>query len=342
MNNKRNMMTNRIKACRMLLLGVLLLAANGCGEIEPIEVVYLPAQTPYLSIGGAGLTESPAASSGTTRADGTAAKETVLEDKDDRIGVFLQADPDKGYPEAVNNKMYTYGTPVWKSEPHLILEEQSAQLAAYYPYDADGFSPTRVMLTSSPYDAAKEFYYLPFKASRISSSFHLRLRRAYSLVRFNLLAGEEDTDAGKGAYTGDGQVTAFGFSGPLTAIGTLNLYTGQVTAVNNTVSFTVNETFAAGTKAAPHTLDFLIVPTDLSGLADGEASEISFTLTVDGKAMKGSLSAAAFFGADKKLLEGVKYETNVVIRPTGLEVAGLQVRQWEIVTGAADDELQNK
>lgn len=329
------------------MLGCMLLAASGCSEGEPVETVLPSGGQGYLAIGGASVEESSAASAagftraGRTTADDTLPEEIVLKQPTDQIGIFLQADPDKGYPEAVTNKKYTYGVPIWTSEPHLMLGEQSAQLAAYYPYDADGFAPGKVMLISRAYAADKEFYYLPFRASRISSSFHLKLRRAYSLVRFNLFAGEEDADAGKGAYAGDGQVTAFSFTAPLISTGTLNLFTGAVTPANTGVSFTAGSTFTAGTAAAPYKLDYLIIPTDLSTLAD-EASKVSFTLTVDGKEMKGSLTAAAFFGADKRLAEGVKYEANIVIRPTGLEVGTLRVQDWDVVTADTDKPLENK
>ena len=83
------------------------------------------------------------------------------------------------------------------------------------------------------------------------------------------------------------------------------------------------------------------MPTDLSALAD-DASKVSFTLTVDGKEMKGSLTATAFFGAEKRLAEGVKYEANIVIRPTGLEVGTLRVQDWDVVTADTDKPLENK
>lgn len=334
------------------MLGWMILAASGCSEGEPVETVLPSGRQGYLAIGGASVEESSAASAaGFTRADGTAPGRTTADDtlpveieltkNTDQIGIFLQADPDKGYAEAITNKKYTYGVPIWTSEPHLMLGEESAQLAAYYPYDADGFAPKKVTLTSGAYAADKEFYYLPFRASRISSSFHLKLRRAYSLVRFNLFAGEEDADAGKGAYAGDGQVTAFAFTAPLISTGTLNLFTGAVSPVNTGVSFTAGSTFTAGTAAAPYIMDFLIIPTDLSTMAD-DASKVSFTLTVDGKEMKGSLTATAFFGADKRLAEGVKYEANIVIRPTGLEVGTLRVQDWDVVTADTDKPLENK
>lgn len=322
------------------MLGLVLLAGSGCSNMEPVETVLPDGGQGYLSIGGTSVMGSSVLSAPATRTDGTAPEEILLKKATDAIGIFLQADPDKGYKEPVINKQYTYGTPIWESDSHLMLEVLSAQLAAYYPYDADCTAPKQVMLTSGRYDAAKEFYYLPFKASRMSSSLHLQLRRAYSLVRFNLFAGEADTDAGKEAYKGDGQVTAFGFTAPLISTGTLNLYTGTVSPLNTGIALSVNETFTAGTQAAPYALDFLIVPTDLSALAE-DASKVSFTLTVDGKPMQGSLSAATFFGTDKKLLEGVKYEANVVIRPTGLEVATLQVKDWEVVTGDSDKPLEN-
>lgn len=335
------------------MLGCLILAASGCSEGEPVETVFTPGSGQgYLAIGGAsvaesstasaaGFTRADAATPGAATADDTLPVEIELKKNTDKIGIFLQADPDKGYAEAVTNKMYAYGVPIWTSEPHLMLGEQSAQLAAYYPYDADGLAPKQVPLFSRAYAADKEFYYLPFRASRISSSFHLKLRRAYSLVRFNLFAGEEDTDAGKGAYTGDGQVTAFAFTAPLVSTGTLNLFTGAVSPATTGVSFAAGSAFTAGTPAAPYKLDYLIVPTDLSTLAD-DASKVSFTLTVDGKEMKGSLAATAFFGADKRLAEGVKYEANIVIRPTGLEVGTLRVQDWDVVTADTDKPLENK
>lgn len=334
------------------MLGCLLLAGIGCSESEPADPGILPDGQGYLSISGASVVESSAASAaGFTRADATTPhapaddtlpEEVVLDKETDRIGVFLQADPDNGYKEPVNNKEYTYGVPIWTSEPHLMLDEKSAQLAAYYPYNSNGYAPTEVMLTSQAYAADREFYYQPFNASRISSSFHLKLRRAYSLVRFNVFAGEAgtDTDTGKGAYLGDGKVTAFTFTAPLTSIGTLNLFTGAVTVVNANVSFSVGSAFTAGTPATPYKLDYLIVPTDLSGLSE-ENAKVSFTLTVDGKLMQGSVTAAAFFGTDKRLVEGVKYEVNIVIRPTGLEVGTLLLQNWEEVN-TTDQPLEIK
>lgn len=395
MNDKR--MNTKYRTTAKMLLGLLLVlfTIGSCGEIEPVDGTNIHTgangdgdgngnddgngngsseQTPYLSILGAGLREASGTSGLVTRADATE-KELLLNASGDQIGIFLQADPDNGY-EAISNKKYTYGTPVWTSDSHLMLEEKSAQLAAYYPYETNGVTPTKVILTSGQYNKANEFYYLPFKASRISSSFRLHLRRAYSLVRLNLYVGEEDKATGKGAYTGDGKVTAFRFSAPLNSLGFLNLYTGEVNPAggNMGVNFEENSGFTAGTKAVPYILDYLIVPTDLStpvvlstsgdlsapGIlstsgnlsASGvlsdlseqpkDVSQISFTLTVDGKQMQGSVSPQAFFGNGMKLLEGVKYETNVVIRPAGLDVGTLQVRDWETVTKDDDDDLQNK
>lgn len=404
MNDKR--MNTKYRTTAKMLLGLLLVlfTIGSCGEIEPVDGTNIHTgangdgdrndgngsddsngngsseQTPYLSILGAGLRESSGTSGLVTRADATE-KELLLQSSGDQIGIFLQAAPENGY-EAISNKKYTYGTPVWTSDSHLMLEENSAQLAAYYPYKPDGVTPTAVILTSGRYNKANEFYYLPFKASRISSSFRLHLRRAYSLVRLNLYVGEEDKATGKGAYTGDGKVTAFRFSAPLNSLGFLNLYTGEVNPASGSVSvnFEENSGFTAGTKAVPYILDYLIVPTDLStpvvlsasgGLSTSgdlsapgilstsgnlsasgvlsdlseqpkDVSQIKFTLTVDGKQMQGSVSPQAFFGSGMKLLEGVKYETNVVIRPAGLDVGTLQVRDWETVTKEDDDDLQNK
>lgn len=155
-----------------------------------------------------------------TRAEGDT---KLLEQATDRIGLFLMADETNGY-QAVSNKPYTYSTPYWQSKGQLMLAEEPARLAAYYPYDANGTNPA--LLVSRIYDADKEFYYLPFSASYITSTVHLNLRRAYALLRFNFIIGTGEEN--KGAYTGDGKITAFSFTAPLLQAGTLNLFTGKV------------------------------------------------------------------------------------------------------------------
>ena len=94
--------------------------------------------------------------------------------------------------------------------------------------------------------------------------------------------------------------------------------------------------FTAGNAAAPSSVDFMVVPSDMAAYTD-----MTFALTADGKEMKnGKLALVSLCGSEKKLLEGTKYEINVTLRPTGLEVEGLKVQDWE--TDDISDVLQNK
>ncbi|RHB33367.1 fimbrillin family protein [Bacteroides nordii] len=264
-----------------------------------------------------------------TRAEGDT---KLLEQATDRIGLFLMADETNGY-QAVSNKPYTYSTPYWQSKGQLMLAKEPARLAAYYPYDANGTNPA--LLVSRIYDADKEFYYLPFSASYITSTVHLNLRRAYALLRFNFIIGTGEEN--KGAYTGDGKITAFSFTAPLLQAGTLNLFTGKVNeAVQAQATLNYGTSFTAGNAAAPSSVDFMVVPSDMAAYTD-----MTFALTADGKEMKnGKLALVSLCGSEKKLLEGTKYEINVTLRPTGLEVEGLKVQDWE--TDDISDVLQNK
>lgn len=264
-----------------------------------------------------------------TRAEGDG---KLLDQETDSIGIFMMADGVNGY-QAVGNKLYTYSLPFWQTEGQLMLGEESATLSAYYPYDVYGTNP--VMLVSRLYDADKEFYYSPFTASYYTSTIHLNLRRAYALLQFNFIIGTEENN--KGAYIEEGKITAFSFTAPILHTGTLNLFTGKVNeTVQTEITMNYNTAFIAGSAAAPASLDFMVVPSDMVAYTD-----MIFKLTADGKEMKNAkLALTSLCGSEKKILEGTKYEINLVLRPTGLEVEGLKVQDWDIED--ISDELQNK
>ena len=76
----------------------------------------------------------------------------------------------------------------------------------------------------------------------------------------------------------------------------------------------------------------MVVPSDFTG-------ELSFTLMVDGKEMKGKISASALCGTSEKLAEGTKYEINAIIRPTEVEIGTVEVEEWigEVVKAPSGD-----
>lgn len=254
----------------------------------------------------------------------------TLEQPTDAIGLFLKGDASY---EAFSNRKYTYGTPFWETEAEqLVLGKTPATFTAYYPYASDG--TTTVTLTSQEYDADREFYYLPFKASYLTSAVTLNLRRAYSLIRFSFIKGEKDKPAtGDAAYGGPAEVSTFSYTAGLCQSGTFNLFTGIVSGSAADKTFTVSTPFTAGSSAAPSIHDYLIVPHDFAG-------DLTFSATVDGRVMTGKVSAAKLCGTvTQAFVEGTRYEIKVYVRPTGLEVATLQMKDWN-ATDLPDD-LEN-
>lgn len=308
---------SKIGCFQVVCFLLLATAFYSCSQEEPMrsgseERKELPTPLRVGSAGRGGIA---------TRADGDT---QLLDQPTDRIGIFLMADEKKGY-QAVSNKLYTYATPHWESEGNLMLAGETAQLAAYYPYDAKGSNPA--LLVSQVYDAGKEFYYLPFTANNTNSTINLNLRRAYALLRFNCIKGIDETGTGQGTYIGEGKITAFGFTAPLLQVGMLDLFTGKVNeSVQAPITLSYNGApFTAGSTAAPTKVDFLVIPSDMSAFTD----DMTFDLMADGKEMKnGRLALTALCGDDKKLLEGTKYEINITLRPSGLEVDEVKIEDW--------------
>lgn len=237
----------------------------------------------------------------------------------DAIGVFQREDVANGY-EAVYNRKYTYGTPLWKTDgKELVLIDKSAELTAYYPYKED--RTNSVLMNSELYVASKEIYYCPFKASNTTGAVKLNLRRAYALLRFNFIRGVTDVLQNKGEYTGDGKISSFIFTATLRTTGTLDLFTGTVEGEEQDVTFNYSTPINIGNVATPAVLDYMVIPSDFAGV-------LSFILTIDGKEMKGKISASDLCGTDEKLAEGTKYEINVIIRPAEVEIETVEVEEW--------------
>lgn len=330
LNTMERKIKRRIIGCLFRMTAVLILFVSGsCQEREEMMAGKAP-----LCIGSAQTSALPAA----TRAGGT----KVLNNASDAIGLFLKAG--NGY-DAVNNRKYSYAEPFWSTEEQqLLLSSEMATLAAYYPY-SEAQTTHEVTLTSHCYDAADELYYLPFTAAYINTFVNLNLRRAYALIRFSLIRGEENKpNVGDAAYLGDGEVSGLSFTATLIKSGTLNLFTGIIAGTPK--SFTLSwpeagssssssSSFVLGSTALPATKDFLIVP------CASYSGDLTFNVTVDGKEMSGTVSASALCGNGAALQEGVMYEIKLVMRPTELTVSKvLAVKGWE--SADIEGELENK
>lgn len=266
----------------------------------------------------------------TTTGTYTRASTILLNKETDKIGVFLLADPAKGYPETILNRAYTYGSPMWKTENELTLQDEAARMIAVYPYDENQNS-TNVHLISDIYDLANEYYYQNFKASFINTSVALNLKRAYALLRFVFIKGEKEASTGKGEYTGDGSVSELTFTANIRKEGTLDLT--NETVAGNLTNVTLSTDFGGvpvtaviasdlvGSSRPPYA-DFLIVPCIPAG-------NITILVTIDGKQKRAELPITALLDETGRINAGVKYEIQIVIRPTTLDVIkGLTAEEW--------------
>lgn len=266
----------------------------------------------------------------TTVGTNTRASAIILNKETDKIGVFLLADPANGYPETILNRAYVYGSPMWKSEAELTLQDEAARMIAVYPYN-ESQNSMDVRLNSGVYNLANEYYYQNFKASFINTSVALSLKRAYSLLRFVIIKGEKEVSTGKGEYTGDGSVSELSFTANIRAEGTLDLINETVSG--NTANVTLRTDFGgtsvtavkvselAGSLRPPYA-DFLIVPCSPGG-------DITFFVTIDGKQKSAKLPITALLGTTGRIDAGIKYEIQIVIRPTTLDVIkGLTTEEW--------------
>lgn len=239
------------------------------------------------------------------------------------IGMFLKEDATNGYA-ALTNLRFTYGTPFWQTDEHILLGDAPAALAAYYPYNAGIVNP--VLLRSQRYSAVEDLHYVNFRANNEVSDVTLNLSRVYSRIVFNF--------KGDAAYTGAGYVTAIHFAGdgiiPVALLDMLDLSVQNVGgSVRNILDpFTglhvadINGFTTHFTASTTDTADCLMIPYQLTG-------DIIFTVMVDGLAMEGKVTAGQLCGAGGILMEGVKYEINVTVKPMRLEIGSISKTEWE-------------
>lgn len=265
-----------------------------------------------------------------TRADATRKELTT----GSSIGIFLKEDAANGY-SALNNLLFTYGTPFWQTEEQILLGDAPAELAAYYPYSAGRVNP--VLLRSQRYSTGEDLHYINFKANNEVAGVTLDLSRVYSLIVFNFQAHP--------SYTGAGKVTAIHFDGDgIIPVAMLDMLDLSVQNVGGSVRdildpFTglhVAEISGFTTQfdaTTPDTADCLMIPARLTG-------EITFTAIVDGIVMTGTVTAEQLCGVGGILMEGVKYEVNITVKLTRLEIGSISKTEWEPIDVDGDYVIQ--
>lgn len=282
------------------------------------------------SAGGAGAERVALRVAGASGAGGG----VVLTRADDRatlvegsIGVFLKADAGGGY-DAVNNLLFTYGTPFWQSEGQILLGSSMATLAAYYPYASEKSNP--LLLRSQKFSDAEDLCYTDFQANKDVPSVKLDLNRIYSRIVFNFTASYPGNIRSV-KMQGDGVVpVAFLDMFQLTTGKTVRELLDPFTGTYGVEVKGINSDFTADTNGIA---DCLMIPYRLQG-------DFSFTVNVNGAEMSGKVPAADLCGPDCILYEGVKYEINVTIQKGFLHVTSLKKMKWDEVDVEGDYVIQ--
>lgn len=252
------------------------------------------------------------------------------------IGMFLKEDTANGYA-ALTNLRLTYGTPFWQTDEQILLSDALAVLAAYYPYNASRVNP--VMLHCQRYSAGEDLHYVNFRANNEMSDVTLNLSRIYSRIVFNF--------KGDTSYIGAGKVTAIHFDGVgITPVAMLDMLDLSVQDLGGSVRNVLNpftglhvaeisgfDTQFMAADPAKKTADCLMIPYQLLG-------DIAFTVMVDGLAMEGKVTAEQLCGAGGILMEGVKYEINITVKLTRLEIGSISKTEWEPVDVDGDYVIQ--
>lgn len=316
----------------------LLAAFASCSQSEQLPVENnLPGEKVALAVSQIGLDNDVA-----NRAPSTSGVPTTA-----NVGFYLKGDNE--YTAVYNREGGYDGTKsVWTPNTTIYLGSNTATLAIYYPYDnAQSPATGKLALTSilrevSVSDHAsrtdKDIWSDCFTANLMScfgtNKISRNLTHVYTRMLITLV--KDATFIGDGSWTkvelaGAGVYKTASFD-PLQAT-KLNAYSNHATA-GFSCTF---EAKTVSTSASP-TTDLLLVPTTDMG------SDMVLTVTVSGKEMKVTVPKEKFTKVSTgtyRMLPEKQYNLTIILRPTDLEVAGLNTTDWEPVTVNGDHGTTN-
>ncbi len=254
------------------------------------------------------------------------------------IGMFLKDDPTNGYVAADNsNIQYVYtaaNTPKWGGATPadvIYLNNNDAQVCAYYPYDAAVTDPAAVALTSQEnlVDGSKDLCYSYYNTANLNNANNqiaLTMQHAYSKITFSITRDESYASTCavtnikiEDATNADSKIIP---SATLDIIGD-QLYTlSTAGAVDCPLTDTTPVYDGITDVATPEEASLLMVPV----AALDASTKISFT--VDGNVMSTTLDTSDTTGILKALAAGTNYKINVTIKGRGLQVTKVDIVDW--------------
>lgn len=329
----------KLRHCAFSVVSCTMLAAfASCGQSEQLpEDSNLPGEKVALAVSRIGLDNDVANRAPSTSGVPTSAK----------VGFYLKGD--QGYTAVYNREGgYNNTTSVWTPNTTIYLGSNIATLAIYYPYDnVQSTSTGKLTLTSilrekSASDHAsrtdKDIWSDCFTANLLScfgtNTISRNLTHVYTRMLITLV--KDNSFVGDGSWTkvelaGAGVYRTASFD-PLQAT-KLNAYSNHATA-----GFSCTFDAKTVSATASPTTDLLLVPTTDMG------SDLVLTVTVSGKAMKVTVPKEKFTETSVgvyRMLPEKQYNLTIILRPTDLEVAGLNTTDWDPVTVNGDHGTTN-
>lgn len=251
------------------------------------------------------------------------------------IGLFL--DNNEKYPDAyvaVNNNLYSYGTP-WTSSDPIYLGGETADVCAYYPYSADRSDSKAFTLTTQTYSADADLCYseniemngakaTANGAGTIGCKVSFTLKRAYSKVAFEFYRKD---------YPGTCEMTHIQLKNCITS-NTLDITSGTygTDPTTGNMDYDVKITVPEDDGSKP-TLSFttsddntdaknlLVIPGDIPGSGD---AGVTIVLTVDGKTMTTDIPRATM----GTFVAGKVYTFKMSVNGTSTEVEQIDIENW--------------
>ncbi|MBP1593195.1 MAG: hypothetical protein H6Q12_213 [Bacteroidetes bacterium] len=238
----------------------------------------------------------------TTKADVT------LTTSGSSIGVYRTADAGNGY--AAQLSQYTYTTS-WASASPVYLNNNNAQICAYYPY-AYTATPLAVALTAQKDDALQDLVYAKNAAySNTNKTANLTMGHAYSKITFTITK-----DA---TYTGTGAISSLSLSNAaLVQSNTIDITSGTYGS-GTVATVTYNPAIASITTSA--TTALLLPPT-----VTAMSGNVSLSIIVDGSTLTTTIPASSF--PSSKLVAGSNYTVALIIKGSALIVGSVAITDW--------------
>lgn len=230
------------------------------------------------------------------------------------IGIFLLENLPFGYTGAFSK--YSYGTE-WAAAADsdiVYLNNKTADLCAYYPYDPLLKNDSAISLISAKYTASKDISFnKKISANNIDASVNFTMDHAYSQIQFDITKDS--------IYSGTGAVGNISIANAgILKSATLNLWDGAYAyAAGDSATVSYDAAIASIAFKGNVSSNVLMVP-----VASNMTGLIVFTFIVDGVTMTASMNAA-----DMPLLAaGNVYKVAVTLKGTKLLITSVNVTDW--------------